>query len=253
MSPSSYHEVADVIRAAIADGLYPRGTLLPTEDRLATDLGVHRATVNKALKILKNEGLLHVEMGVGTRVHPLPPILRNAATRHSRAHRERGGVRGALAAELVDLAYELDSVNTIGPGRPPKHIAAILGVDPDSDSVIVRHRRMRAQDVPIQIAISYIPRAIADGTPIAERDPGIGGISSRLAELGHAQVELEEQLRVRPPTREEAAFLGMTVEQRVYDVIQIGWTADERAVKVTRYILPTYQWDLAYRYPIDPA
>ncbi|MFC4010528.1 GntR family transcriptional regulator [Nonomuraea purpurea] len=254
MAPGKhYRDVADIIRQAIASGVYPRGSLLPNEDQLAAELDVNRATVNKALNILKSEGLLRVHMGVGTRVHELPPILRDAAVRHSRAHRERGGVRGSLASELDQLGYTLDSDNTIGPGQPPPDVAHVLEVDPDSDSVIVRARRMRAQDVPIQIATSYIPREIADGTPIAERDPGVGGISSRLAELGYAQAEIEENLQVRPPTPDETRFLRMTPDQRVIEIFHIGWTATNRAVKVNVYILPSYQWNLRYRYPVDPA
>ncbi|MFI7707494.1 GntR family transcriptional regulator [Nonomuraea sp. NPDC049480] len=248
-----YRDVANTIRQAIHAGVYPRGSLLPNEDQLAEELGVNRATVNKALKILKSEGLVYVHMGVGTYVHELPPILRDAAIRHSRAHRERGGMRGSLASELDQLGYRLDSDNTIGPGRPPADVADVLGVDPDSDSVIVRARRMRAEGVPIQIVTSYIPRDIADGTPIAERDPGVGGISSRLAELGYAQVEIEENLRVRPPASDEARFLRMTPDQRVIEIFHIGWTASNRAVKINLYILPSYQWNLRYRYPIDPV
>ncbi|WP_327091266.1 GntR family transcriptional regulator [Nonomuraea sp. NBC_01738] len=248
-----YREVAVAIRQAVQDGRYPRGSRLPTEDQLADELGVHRAVVNQALKILKAEGLLYVHMGVGTFVHRLPPLWRDAAVRHSRPHRERGGVRGSLAAELAELGLPLDSANTVGPGRPPAEVAEALGVDPDSDSVIIRARRMRADDVPIQIVTSYIPRAIADGTPIAERDPGVGGISSRLAELGLAQADIQEDVEVRPPTQQEAHFLGMTPDQRVYEIFHVGLTADGRPVKVNVYVLPTHQWKLRYRYPVDPA
>ncbi len=250
---SQYREVADRIRQAVHDGVYPRGTLLPNEDELAERLGVHRATVNKALNVLKREGLLYVHMGVGTYVHPLPPILRDAAVRHSKAHRERGGARGSLASELAQLDYDLSSANTVGPGKPPPDVAEVLDVDPNSDSVIVRARRMKAEDVPIQIATSYIPRTIADGTPIAELDSGVGGISSRLAELGYAQAELEENVSVRPPTPDEARFLRMIPDQWVFEIFHIGWTANDQAVKVTTYVMPTYQWNLRYRYPADPA
>ncbi|MFI7691810.1 GntR family transcriptional regulator [Nonomuraea sp. NPDC049655] len=253
ITSGSYRDVAATIRQAINDGVYPRGTLLPNEDRLAEELHVNRATVNKALRILKSEGLVYVHMGVGTYVHKLPPLLRDAAVRHTRAHRERGGVRGSLASELAQLGYELNSANTVGPGQPPPEVAEVLGVDAGIDSVIVRARRMKAEDVPIQIAISYIPRSIADGTPIAEPDPGVGGISSRLAELGHAQVELEENIRVRPPTPDEARFLRMIPDQWVYEIFHVGWTADDRAVKVTTYVMPTYQWNLRYRYAADPS
>ncbi|TMR97326.1 GntR family transcriptional regulator [Nonomuraea basaltis] len=252
-STASYRQVADTIRRSIHDGTYPRGSLLPNEDTLADELGVHRATVNKALKILKAEGLVYVHMGVGTYVHKLPPILRNAAVRHSRAHRERGGARGSLASELEQLGYTLDNQTTIGPGRPPTEVAEVLGVDPDSDSVIIRARRMYAEGVPIQIVTTYIPRSIAEGTPMAERDPGVGGISSRLAELGHAQVDIQEDVDVRPPTDEEVRFLRMTPDQRVYEIFHMGLTRDNQPVKVNLYVLPTYQWRLRYRYRADPG
>jgi DNA-binding GntR family transcriptional regulator len=58
--------VADRIRAGIESGVYRRGELLPREEQLAEDLEVHRATVNKALKLLLAEGLVRVHRGVGT-------------------------------------------------------------------------------------------------------------------------------------------------------------------------------------------
>ncbi|MGW5688889.1 GntR family transcriptional regulator [Nonomuraea sp. NPDC003754] len=253
-STASYRQVADTIRRSIHDGTYPRGSLLPNEDTLAEELGVHRAMVNKALRILKAEGLVYVHMGVGTYVNKLPPLLRDAAVRHSRTHRERGGARGSLASELAQLNYTLDSDHGVAPGRPPAEVAEVLGVDYDTDSVIIRGPRyMRAEDVPIQIVTSYIPRSIADGTPIAERDPGVGGISSRLAELGYAQADIQEDVEVRPPTLEEARFLRMTPDQRVYEIFHVGLTAEDRPVKVNLYVMPTHQWKLRYRYPADPA
>ncbi|MDP9850237.1 GntR family transcriptional regulator [Streptosporangium lutulentum] len=248
-----YRQVADILRAAIAGGEHPRGSMLPAESELAGRFGVSRQTVNRAFAILEAEGLIRVERPTGTIVHELPPIVRNAAARHSRTHREREGSRGALATELANLDYELRSKNTVGPGHPPAHVAEVLGVAPDEASVVIRARYMRAEDVPIQIVTSYIPLVIAKDTPIEQKDPGVGGISSRLAELGHAQVEIEEHITVRPPVPEEATFLRMTEDQRVYEIFHIGWTHDDRPVKVTIYIMPTHQWDLQYRYPIEPS
>lgn len=255
---SQYREIANIVRIRVQDGTYARGGQLPREEDLAAQLGVNRVTVNRALKVLVAEGLLRVHRGKGTFVRDLPPLPRHAV-RHSREHRERGESRGALAAELTELGYELRSDNTVGPGRPPEHVAEILGVDPGTDSVIVRGRHMKvipsegSGEVPVQIATSYIPRVIADGTPIAEDDSGVGGISSRLAELGYGQREIEERITVRPPTEEESRLLEMADDQRVYDITHIGWTADDRPVKVTTYVMPTHQWDLRYRYPVDPT
>ncbi|MER7131354.1 GntR family transcriptional regulator [Streptosporangium saharense] len=255
MSPvsSQYRDVASVIRVRIHEGAYARGKALPKEEILAAELEVNRATVNRAIRILEAEGLVRVHRGVGWIVHELPPLPRDAATRHNREARERQGSRGALAAELAALGHRLRSENTVGPGRPPARVAEILGVDQNTDSVVIRARRMCANDVPIQIATSYIPLSIAAGTPIEQEDSGVGGISSRLAELGHGQAEIEECINVRPPTPQEGSFLRMTEDQRIYEIIHTGWTGDDRPVKVTVYIMPTHQWNLRYRYPVDPA
>jgi GntR family transcriptional regulator len=100
---SQYHEVAARLRAAIAAEEYPRGGQLPTEEQLAERLGVHRVTVNRALSILRAEGLVYVHRGKGTFVTEIPPIRRNAVLRYSREARERAGGRGAFAAEIISL------------------------------------------------------------------------------------------------------------------------------------------------------
>jgi GntR family transcriptional regulator len=60
--------------------------------------------------------------------------------------------------------------------------------------------------VPVQIAPSYIPADLAEVTALAEVDSGPGGIISRFAELGYAQVRITESVRVRPATGQERAF-----------------------------------------------
>jgi hypothetical protein len=60
-----------------------------------------------------------------------------------------------------------------------------------------------------------------------------------LAELGHAQNKIEERITVRPPTPQEATFLPMTEDLRVYEIVHFGWTIDDRPAKVTLYVMPT--------------
>jgi GntR family transcriptional regulator len=249
---SQYHDVAQRLRAAIEDGRYPRGSKLPTEDELAAELGVHRATVNRALGILRADGLVYVHRGKGTFVSEIPPIHRNAVTRYSREARERAGGRGAFDTEITALGYQPRTEVTVSRGRPPQRVADILGVSATEDSCVIRARRMFADDTPVQLADSYIPASIAAGTALEAEDSGQGGIVSRLAELGHAQVRISERLGIRPPTAEEAQFLSMTPDQRVFDVVHTGWTADGRAVEVCLHVMPAHQWDLEYEWPADP-
>jgi GntR family transcriptional regulator len=59
-----YQQVADLLRDRIGKGeLGPR---LPSHMQLAQELGVSPMTVQRALKVLKDEGLIYAERGLGT-------------------------------------------------------------------------------------------------------------------------------------------------------------------------------------------
>ncbi|MFE3494655.1 GntR family transcriptional regulator [Streptomyces sp. NPDC059169] len=64
-----YERIAD----AIHDGTYPPGSTLPSEPRLATELGVSRPALREALLLLQEDGLLTVRRGVGRTVNDRPP------------------------------------------------------------------------------------------------------------------------------------------------------------------------------------
>lgn len=248
---SEYRQVAHTIRERIADGTYARGSKLPTEDELAAELNYNRATVNRALRQLGSEGLVRVHRGKGTFVMELPIITRDAGNRYSRANREHNGNRGAFATEVAAKTGRTPRADvTVDRVQPPIEAADVLGIDPDTVSAVRRHRLMYAGDIPLQVAVSYIPLDIAAGTPIETPDSGPGGIISRMTELGHEQVRATEDVIARPPTDEEAAFLRMTPDQRVFEVTHIGWTEDDRAVEYTIHVYPVHQYVLHYDIPM---
>lgn len=246
-----YRQVADTIREGIMRGAYPRGVALPREDEIATELDVNRATVNRALRILAAEGLVRAVRGKGTIVVALPVIERNAVARYSRPSRERAAGRGAFDSEIRSLGMTSRSDVRVERATPPEHVADILAVSPDEISTVVRRRKMYADDTPVQLADSYIPIDIAAGTALEEQDTGPGGLISRMAELGHAQVRITERVAVRPPTPEEASFLDLSEDHRVYVVTHVGWTAENRAVEVCLHIMPTHRWLLDYEWQTD--
>src|SRR5450755_1644872 len=89
--PALLHEqVAAQVRRAIADGEAKPGDRLPPARHLAAVMQVNTNTVLRALRLLRDEGLLELRPGHGIRVTGTPQ-------------------RGALAAkaiELVQLARE---------------------------------------------------------------------------------------------------------------------------------------------------
>jgi GntR family transcriptional regulator, transcriptional repressor for pyruvate dehydrogenase complex len=64
-----YERIAD----AIHEGTYPPGSTLPSEPRLAAELGVSRPALREALLLLQEDGLLSVRRGVGRTVNDRPP------------------------------------------------------------------------------------------------------------------------------------------------------------------------------------
>ena len=56
MAQALYVQAAEYIREKIAEGEYPVGSRIPTENELAAQLGVSRPTVRHALETLAREG-----------------------------------------------------------------------------------------------------------------------------------------------------------------------------------------------------
>jgi GntR family transcriptional regulator len=243
-----YLQVADALRAAIREGEWLPGSVMPSEPELASRYGVTRAIVNRAVSVLRTEGLVRPERGRGTTVNELPVIRREAVARQRRDVREAGQARGAFDGELRRLGLAPRSDVEAGEVPAPGPVAALLGVD-EGAPVLARRRRMYADDIPVQLATSYLPLEIAAGTPLASTDPGPGGTYSRLADLGHAPASYTETVRVRPPDDDEAQFLRMDPDQRVITIQRTARTTAGRTVEVNEIALPAHQWELVYDWP----
>jgi GntR family transcriptional regulator len=251
-APSQYRQLADLLRAAILRGDYPPGSTFPSEPELAEQHGVSRPTINRALLVLRSEGLIRVERGRGTIVRSVPTIPRYATTRYARENRELEGARGAFDTEIRRLGFEPRAeIVHVGQVRPPAEVATALALAPDED-VLIRKRRMYAADTPVQLATSYVPWSIAQGTQLEQTDTGPGGTYSRLTELGHTPARFTETIALRGPSSEEADFLKLSDEQHVLAIFHIAWTSDERPVEVTIHVLPPHQWELHYDWPAEP-
>lgn len=61
-----WRQIADLLKARIADGTYPVDTPLPSEHELVQEFGVARGTARKVLTKLKEEGVAYSERGLGT-------------------------------------------------------------------------------------------------------------------------------------------------------------------------------------------
>jgi GntR family transcriptional regulator len=111
--PIELHEqVAGQIRRAIADGEAAPGERLPPAGDLAAVLGVNRNTVLRALRVLRDEGLLDFRRGRAVTVTGSP--RRGAVMERARDLVAVGRRHGYGVDELVEL---VEAAAALGQGR----------------------------------------------------------------------------------------------------------------------------------------
>ncbi|MFF5002094.1 GntR family transcriptional regulator [Streptomyces phaeochromogenes] len=107
-----FERVSDELRARMADGVYPLGTLLPPQRVLAKEFGVSRDTVQRVLRELSNEGWIETRQGSGSRVMKVQRIhsLGSRTIRPAQAVTLRSFINDAFEAPEVTLdVYTLTS------------------------------------------------------------------------------------------------------------------------------------------------
>lgn len=251
----AFRAVADKIREGIESGAFAPGAKLPSDTALADQYDTSRATVGNAFRALLAEGYL-IRKGRSYLVSPLlRKILRDANVRYRKPNREAtpdgAPSRGAFASEVKALGMRAGSDVTVDRVTPPAHVAELLNVSADEVSVLSRSRRMTADDIPVQLATSYVPGEIGFDSALENVDTGPGGMISRLAEMGYAQTEVTEEINVRTPTEAEINDLQLTEDARVYELLHVARTAEGRAVEVAIHVMPTHQWTLRYGWTLD--
>jgi GntR family transcriptional regulator len=96
-----YEQVASEIRRAIAEGEAEPGERLPPAKDLAAVLGVNTNTVLRALRLLRDEGLLEFRRGRGISVAAVPE--RGAVVQRSRELVEFARRHGYGIDELIQI------------------------------------------------------------------------------------------------------------------------------------------------------
>src|SRR5215218_307015 len=196
-----FKQIADGLRSAILSGELEPGARVPSEQELIDGYGVARGTIRQAMNLLRSEGLVRTEHGRGSYVRDRPPVRRLAHDRFARRHRQRG--QAAYLAELeADGRRPEVQVLEIARVKAPDEVAVWLQLAIGAE-VVIRRRRYLADGDPMELATSYIPWELAEGTAIADANTGPGGIYARLEEGGHQLKRFSEEVAARMPTSDE--------------------------------------------------
>jgi DNA-binding FadR family transcriptional regulator len=111
-------QVAGHLIRAIEDGRFAVGTRLPTEQQLAVQFGVSRASVREALSCLQFEGYVTPRQGSRTMITSTVP---RSAVQHRLGH---AGKSGYSVADLLEARLILEP-----------EVLALAAADPDPDAL----------------------------------------------------------------------------------------------------------------------
>jgi GntR family transcriptional regulator len=242
-----FRQIADQLRTAIERGQLVEGDKLPSEAKLMEHYDVARMTVRNALQVLRAEGLTVSEHGRGVFVRSRPPVRRLASDRFARRHRKEGKAAFIVESDQLGAKSDVDMIE-VTKALPSPEIADLLKL-PDGASVVVRSRRYSLNGKPVETAVSYIPADIADGTPIADPNPGPGGIYRRIEELGHTLERFTEEVSARMPTPEEVRVLRLSPGTPVFRLVRTAYDLEGRAVEVCDTVMASDAYVLSYELP----
>jgi len=240
-----FRQIADQLRSTIQNGRLSEGDRLPSEAQLIDHYGVARMTIRNALQLLEAEGLTRAEHGRGVYVRRKPPVRRIASDRFARRHRKEGKAAFLAESEQAGAIPDVDLIKVNEMPATPEMSQSLNHVGP----VIVRSRRYSLDGIPVETATSYIPADIGRGTPIADPNPGPGGIYARLEELGHTLERFTEEVTARMPTEAEARLLAMTPGVPVFRLVRTAFDIEGRAVEVCDTIMSADAYVLNYELP----
>ncbi|MEU7154708.1 GntR family transcriptional regulator [Streptomyces sp. NPDC045456] len=197
-----YMQVVTHIRGQITSGELSPGDLIPPDRALAEEWGVSRATAQKAVTVLKAEGLVEATQGSGTRVRRAPALHHNGYDRAATVRRT-----GKIYAE-----GEYARITSASLQPAPADVADALGIAEGAPAI----RRIRVTygpgDVALSMSTSWLDGALAASAPALLETERIREGTWHYLEncVGRTAVHGQDRISVRLATAEEAELLSVT-------------------------------------------
>ncbi|MDO0929745.1 GntR family transcriptional regulator [Streptomyces sp. TG1A-8] len=239
--------IADHLREQIRSGTFPPGAALPTSRELAETYGVTTKTVTAGIDLLKVEGLVVGERGGRRRVRSDRPITWNLTAFERGKRRDSRSLDDWSAA--IKMAGRIPAQHvTVETGQASQEVSEWLEITP-GQLVIIRTRLRTVDERPFQLSTSWFPGEIAVGTLLEEEgDVAVpGGI---LRHIGHPQLHVRDEIRIRMPSPEETDSLALPPGTPVAEHLRIGY-GQNGPVRAMRTIAPGDRHVLVYEMDLN--
>jgi DNA-binding transcriptional regulator YhcF (GntR family) len=160
-----YQQVAAALRAAILTRTIAPGDKLPSQKELGEHYGVARMTVQQALRILKDDGLVTSRQGSGM---------------YARERTERPvGLRPHL-----EMAFEADDVRIDVVGYTAETLHGAIAEPLDK----IRTGRLTPKSIHIRLLMSDMTKPLALPAAVSGDDVDNAGTRQRMADIGHRHI-----------------------------------------------------------------
>lgn len=165
-----YAKIAAHYEELITSGQLQPGSLLPSIKNLSEEWGVSTATAEKALRKLRNDGLVRGIHGIGTEVLDQPAPMSSGSQRQDRGRRTGSSWGSGERSDSHQAAVV----------PAPSEVAQALSIEPRSD-VIRRRRVYRDRHGIVAHSTSWIPARYGKLIPqLTESERLTGGTSLQL-------------------------------------------------------------------------
>ena len=139
-----HRKLYELLRKHIVEGVYPEGSLLPSENELCSLHGVTRPTVRQALSRLANEGYIVRHQGKGSIVKSLPKGIGILSL--------QGTTTGVGTSNLITRPLKKPYISQ----WPDNFPFDLSGLELESGCIILERQRI-VDGEPVLYEVTYIP------------------------------------------------------------------------------------------------
>ncbi|MFD8385362.1 GntR family transcriptional regulator [Streptomyces sp. NPDC059679] len=243
----SLHErIAADLRDEIMSGELRPGAGLPSTAQLKERFSASNATVQKALQLLKDEGLTVGRAGAAVTVREhRQRTMRPAAYMAPAAPGEP--YRWISEAAAGHQARGSSRLLEVAEVRPPADVAEALRL-PEGGTALLRAQVLSLDDEPVELVKSYYPLELARGTAMMDRRKIKGGTPALLAELGYPPRLSVDKVSARVPTQEQYTVLGLPGNLPVLRTLRVVYSDGERPIEATVMAKAGHLYELQYEF-----
>jgi DNA-binding GntR family transcriptional regulator len=234
-----YEQIADYLREQITEGRegFRPGDTLPSGRDLCEQFAVSRATVIKAMDVLRADGVVVARQGAGFTVVQTP-VARPAGRRGDGSRTSSG-------------AGPFQRLGKPSMEEPPDRIrsALRLGV---GELALRRARLVMAEDgaTPHSLVDAWFPSDVVGSAPRLSASGPLAEGTTRyvLRKTGRSPATGTDVYRVRLATEYEAQMLGLVLPAAVAVTLHVAIDAEDRPLVCEEGVTPSAVWELTDRY-----